>query len=37
VLERHLGDDLDGHAATRYRDMLDRYADVIARERARDA
>jgi hypothetical protein len=35
VLERHLDAELDAHAAQRYAEMLERYADVIARERAR--
>ena len=35
VLEERLGDDLDGHAATRLSAMCERYADYIARERAR--
>lgn len=35
VLEAHVRPELDAHAATRLLDMTDRYADVIARERAR--
>lgn len=35
VLQEHLSDDLDGHAAMRLRAMCERYADFIARERAR--
>ncbi len=35
VLEERLGDDLDAHAAMRLRAMCERYADYIARERAR--
>jgi len=34
LLERYLGDDVDGHAAGRFRQMLDRYAAYIERERA---
>lgn len=34
LLERHLDEHLDGHAATRLRDMVDRYAPEIARHRA---
>jgi hypothetical protein len=37
VLEAHVRPELDEHAATRLRDMTDRYADAIARERARAA
>ena len=37
VLERHLREELDGHAAQRLRAMLDDYAEPIARERARRA
>jgi hypothetical protein len=37
VLEAHVRPELDAHAATRLRDMTDRYADVIARERERAA
>jgi hypothetical protein len=36
VLEAHVSPELDGHAAERLATMLDRYADVIARERARE-
>jgi hypothetical protein len=35
VLERSLDAGLDGHASTRLQSMLTRYADYIARERAR--
>src|SRR4051794_19962647 len=35
VLEAGLRPDLDEHAATRLRDMTERYADAIARERSR--
>ncbi len=35
VLERELDGDLDGHAAARLGEMRQRYADFIARERAR--
>src|SRR5438105_12717067 len=34
LLESHLNDDLDGHAATRFRQMRQRYAAYIERERA---
>ena len=37
LLERHLDDSLDAHAAGRLAAMVERYADVIARERAREA
>jgi hypothetical protein len=37
VLEAHVRPELDGHATTRLRDMTERYADVISRERARAA
>ncbi len=35
LLEAELRPELDGHAAQRLRDMCDRYAGFIARERAR--
>ncbi|UGS39323.1 hypothetical protein [Capillimicrobium parvum] len=35
VLEARVVGELDGHAASRLREMTERYADVIARERAR--
>lgn len=35
LLERRLDNDLDAHASERLRDMCDRYAVYIARERAR--
>ena len=35
ILEDELSEDLDGHAAARFRAMLDRYAGFIQRERAR--
>jgi hypothetical protein len=35
LLQERIGDRLDGHAAMRLRDMCERYADYIARERAR--
>jgi hypothetical protein len=35
LLEEELGDDLDGHAAARFRTMRERYAGFIERERAR--
>ncbi len=35
LLERRLSEDLDGHAATRFQAMCERYAGFIARERAR--
>jgi hypothetical protein len=35
LLEDELSDELDGHATQRLREMLDRYAPFIARERAR--
>ena len=34
LLEEHLGEDLDGHAAARLRRMRERYAAYIERERA---
>jgi hypothetical protein len=37
VLERRVTQDVDGHAAERLRAMMERYADVIARERERAA
>ncbi len=37
LLEAELRPDLDGHAAERYRLMCERYAEFIARERARGA
>ena len=37
VLERHLRPELDAHAAERLEAMVERYAEVIARERAREA
>jgi hypothetical protein len=35
LLEDELSEDLDGHAASRFRAMSDRYAGFIGRERAR--
>ena len=35
ILEHQLNDGLDGHAATRFRAMLERYASFIERERTR--
>lgn len=35
ILERELDDELDRHAASRFRAMLERYASFIERERAR--
>jgi hypothetical protein len=37
VLEARVVPELDEHAASRLRDMTERYADVIGRERARSA
>lgn len=37
VLEGELRDDLDAHAAARFRSMCERYAAFIARERSRGA
>jgi hypothetical protein len=37
ILERHVTPDLDGHAHERLAAMLDRYAEPIARARARAA
>ncbi|MBX5441083.1 MAG: hypothetical protein IRZ32_06090 [Solirubrobacteraceae bacterium] len=37
VLEARLTPEIDEHAHRRFRDMVERYADVIARERARAA
>jgi hypothetical protein len=37
VLERQLDGGIDAHLGERLQAMLDRYAEVIARERARDA
>ena len=37
ILERHITPELDGHAHERLTAMTDRYADVIARLRARAA
>jgi hypothetical protein len=37
VLEAHLGPELDAHASERFREMRERYAEAIARERARAA
>jgi hypothetical protein len=34
LLEQHVDDELDGHAAERLRQMLERYAGYIGRERA---
>lgn len=34
LLEEHVGEDLDGHAAERLRQMCDRYTSFIERERA---
>lgn len=36
ILEADLREELDGHAAARFRAMQDRYRDVIARERRRE-
>jgi hypothetical protein len=36
LLEQDLTEGLDGHAAARFSEMKRRYADFIARERARD-
>jgi hypothetical protein len=35
ILEHELDDNLDGHAASRFRAMTDRYASFIERERVR--
>jgi hypothetical protein len=35
LLESHIGPELDGHASERFREMRERYAGYIGRERAR--